>query len=240
MNPVDHLFILLLFVALPVYGVFETRYHNKKEKAGVPFDRIRFYRHTALVEWTFLAALGIEWFVLGRPIADLGFTLPQGKGFVIGAAVLLLGVAALVYSWQTARRASESEKSKQLDSIAGVARFVPHSSRELRSFIGVSITAGIVEEIVYRGFVLWYLSLFMPLWMAVAVSSIAFGLAHSYQGPNGALRAGLVGLAFGVFYVATGSIWLPIIGHVLLDVLQGMATRELYRGNDAFEPQPVA
>jgi membrane protease YdiL (CAAX protease family) len=232
MHPVDHLFILLLFIVLPVYGVFETRRYEARESAGEPFDRIRFYRHTAIMEWTFFAALAIAWIALGRPIADLGFTVPDGVGFVGGAAVFVLAVAYLVYAWRSAKQANASEKARQLDTIAEFAKFVPQSSRELRSFVGVSITAGIVEEIVYRGFVIWYLSLLMPLWPAVAVSSVAFGLAHSYQGLTGTVRTGLVGLAFGVFYVVTGSIWLPIIGHVLLDVLQGLAIRELYRGAD--------
>ena len=110
--------------------------------------------------------------------------------------------------------------------------FLPHTNRELRSFYGVSITAGIVEEIVYRGFVLWYLALVMPLWAAVVVSSVAFGLGHSYQGTSGVARVTAVGLAFGVFYVFTGSIWLPILAHAIVDVLQGAAISEVLRENE--------
>ena len=71
----------------------------------------------------------------------------------------------------------------------------------------LSITAGVVEEIVYRGFVLWYLANFMPLWAALLLSSVFFGLGHSYQGKSGALRTGLVGLVFAILYVMSGSIW---------------------------------
>ena len=106
---------------------------------------------------------------------------------------------------------------------------LPRTRRDLRHFIGLSITAGIVEEIVYRGFVLWYLGLFMPLWAAVVVSSVAFGLGHSYQGARGGLRCGLIGLVFAIFYIVTGSIWLPIIGHAILDILQGMSVIEILR-----------
>ena len=79
----------------------------------------------------------------------------------------------------------------------------------------------------------WYLVQFMPLWVAVIVSSVAFGLGHSYQGAAGGLRCGLVGLVFAVFYVVTGSIWLPIIAHAILDILQGAALFELLRSDDA-------
>lgn len=227
MSPVDHLFILLLFVVQPLYGVIEIRRYKARARAGEPFDRVRFYRETIIMEWSFLAALAIAWFIFARPIADLGLTVPAGTGFQVGLVMLVLAVGLLVYSWRAARKASGPEMARQRRSIENVVQFVPHTTRELRSFLAVSITAGIVEEIVYRGFVIWYLGLYMPLWLAVAVSSIAFGLAHSYQGPSGALRCGLVGLAFGLYYVFTGSIWLPIIGHIMLDALQGLAVREI-------------
>lgn len=240
MNPVDHVFILLLFAVQPVYGVIETRRYEARARAGEPFDRIRFYRETAIMEWVFLAVLAIAWLAFGRPIADLGITAPGGTGFQVGAVLLVAAVGLLVYSWQAAKRASFSERARQRRSIENVVQFVPHTRGELRSFMGVSITAGIVEEIVYRGFVLWYLGLYMPLWLAIAVSSLAFGLAHSYQGPSGAVRCGLVGLVFGIFYVMTGSIWLPIIGHILLDALQGLTTREILREDgNTVQAQPA-
>ena len=61
----------------------------------------------------------------------------------------------------------------------------------------------------------------MPMWAVVVVSSVAFGLGHSYQGAGGMVRVTLIGLVFGALYVFTGSIWIPIVAHVILDVLQG-------------------
>lgn len=224
---VDHVLVFLLFVAQPVYGFFEASRYAAWAKAGRSIDRIRFYRHTMLLEWAFLAVLGTAWVTLGRPIEDLGFVSPGGSGFWIGLALLIVMVGFLLHSWRSARTASDTEKAGQTEYLRKIAHFLPQSVQELRSFVGVSITAGIVEEIVYRGFVLWYLVQFMPLWVAVIVSSVAFGLGHSYQGANGATRAGLVGFAFALFYVGTGSIWLPIVAHALLDILQGAALYEL-------------
>lgn len=78
---VDHIFILLLFVVQPVYGVFESRRYEAQARAGQPLNRIRFYRQTALMEWVFLAVLGAAWFIYGRPIADRGFLSPGGREF---------------------------------------------------------------------------------------------------------------------------------------------------------------
>jgi len=240
MGFVDHLFMILLFIVQPVYGVFESRRYEAEASAGRPLDRIRFYRQTALAEWVFLAVLGAAWFLSGRPIADLGFVSPGGYGFWGGAALLVLFTGYLLYSWRAMTKASDAEKAKQTESLGKIAKYLPHTIREFHSFVGVSITAGIVEEIVYRGFVIWYLSQFMPLWAAVIVSSLAFGFAHGYQGAAGAMRCGLLGLAFGIFYVVTGSIWLPIIAHIVADVLQGAAIHEILRENDEpLEPEPA-
>ena len=173
-----------------------------------------------------------------RPITDLGFKNLEGLELWGGTAVLVVMIGALVYGWQTAKRASDQEKMKQVNGLGRMVHFLPHTSRDLRYFFGVSITAGIVEEIVYRGFALWYLGAFMPLWVAVVVSSIGFGFAHSYLGASGAVRAGLVGLGFAIFYVLTGSVWLPILAHIALDILQGLTAFELLRKDDDAAAEP--
>jgi membrane protease YdiL (CAAX protease family) len=238
MQLVDHVFILLLFVLQPIHGAFEARYYIARAKAGLPAERVRFYRQTTLLEWTFLALLAAAWYDFGRPFADLGFVMSIGPGFWIGFAVCTALTGFLLYSWRSVKNASVAEKARHAESFGNLVSFIPHTRRELHNFYAVSITAGIVEEIVYRGFVLWYLGQYMPLWVVVAVSSIAFGLAHCYQGASGAFRAGMVGLVFGILYVVTGSIWIPILAHAMLDILQGAITHEILKKDDEqLEPQ---
>lgn len=229
---VDHVFILLLFVLQPILSAFEYRSIIALTKAGQPVDRVRFYRQTMLMEWTFLVLLIAAWYDFRRPLSELGFVTSGGLWFWIGTAACIAFVGYLVYAWQSVKKASAAEKAEHAESFGNLVNFIPHTRRELRNFYAVSVTAGIVEEIVYRGFVFWYLGQYMPLWAVIAVSSIAFGLGHSYQGPGGALKAGLVGVAFGILYIATGTIWVPIIAHALLDALQGAATYEVLRKDE--------
>ena len=238
MHLVDHILVFILFVFQPVYGYFEGRRYEARVKTGEAIDRLGFYRQTMWVEWTFLAVLGASWFALSRPLEDLGFVSPGGPGFWIGLVLLVAATGYFLYSWRGARSATAAEKSKQSEYVQDVAHYAPQTRRELQSFYRVSVTAGIVEEIVYRGFVLWHLAQFMPLWAAVIVSSLGFGVGHIYQGVNGATRAGLVGLAFAIFYVVTGSIWLPIIAHALLDITQGGTLYEILR-KPADKPEPA-
>ena len=240
MQLVDHVFILLLFVLQPVHGAFESRYYIARVRAGQPAERVRIYRQTAMVEWIFFVLLAAAWLDFGRPFADLGFVMPGGAGFWIGVALCIAVAGYLIYSWRSVKNASVDEKARCAESFGNLVIFVPHTRRELHNFYAVSLTAGIVEEVVYRGFVIWYLGQYMPIWSAVVVSSVAFGLGHSYQGASGALRTGLVGLAFGALYVVTGSIWLPIVAHALLDVLQGAAIQEILGKDDQhLESQPA-
>ena len=92
---------------------------------------------------------------------------PEGKGFWIGLAVSAALIVFLVYSWYAASRADNESREKNRKSLGDLAHFLPQTTTDFRRYVAVSITAGIVEEIIYRGFVLWYLSLFMPLWGAV-------------------------------------------------------------------------
>ena len=229
MQLVDHVLMLLLFVVQPIQGALESRYYLAKAQAGELLERVRFYRQTMAVEWLFLLLLIAAWFDFGRPVADLGFVMSGGAGFWAGVLFCIAVSGYLLYSWRTVKRANEAEKTRYAESLGELLHFLPQSKRELHNFYAVSVTAGIVEEIVYRGFVIWYFSQYMPLWGAVVASSVAFGLGHSYQGTKGALRISVVGLALGTLYVVSGSIWLPIVAHVLGDILQGAAIYELLR-----------
>ena len=58
-----------------------------------------------------------------------------------------------------------------------------------------------------------------------------FGVGHAYQGAAGIVKTGLVGLGFAGLYVLTDSIWVPIAGHIIWDLLQGRTMKELMSGD---------
>jgi len=229
MTIVDHLFVFLLFVVQPVHGALSYRRYLGRIEAGQPTDRMSLYRWTGITQWLALATLMATWYWLDRPYSDLGFIQTGGTAFYVGVAVLIGVSCFLLYSWYRSKAMTIDEKSKQAQALGNLVHFLPCTIEHLRAFLKLSVTAGIVEEIIYRGFVIWYLALVMPIWGAVVVSSVLFGIGHSYQGVSGAIKTGLVGLSFGTLYVLTGSIWLPILGHVLLDALQGFTILEILR-----------
>ena len=86
-------------------------------------------------------------------------------------------------------------------------------------------TAGFGEEIIWRGFLLSGMAKLLGgtrrAWIAgLIIMMILFGLLHLYQGPVGVISTGLVGLAFGCVYLASGrNLWITIIAHGLMNTV---------------------
>lgn len=99
---------------------------------------------------------------------------------------------------------------------------IPRSAGEKWAFAGLSVCAGFGEEVAYRGYVLPMLVPLVGVTGAVAISSAVFGVLHCYQGPQGILRTGVMGAMMAVGFLATGTLWAPILAHLLFDVLAGI------------------
>ncbi len=226
---VDHLFVVALFVVQPAASAIEHRAFRRRIAAGDPPDRLRVYQRVLVLEWSAFAILMGTWIWLGRSVDLLGFSTPAGTGFAIAAGITVLVAVLLTMQWRTSITTTEPQRARMRESFGFVGHFLPRTDRELRGMLLASVTAGIVEEVLYRGFAIWYVSSWTGTPAAVVLTSGAFGLGHLYQGGSGALRAGAVGLVLAVLFVVSGSLWVPIAAHILLDVLQGVMIREVYR-----------
>ena len=91
--------------------------------------------------------------------------------------------------------------------------------------VGIWFGAGLGEELLIRGFLLNHLkNLFgsnKSSWIiALILQAVIFGFMHSYQGSMGILITGLIGLSFGIFYLANKRKLFPVIfAHALFDTL---------------------
>ncbi len=103
---------------------------------------------------------------------------------------------------------------------AALAWFLPHTLSERRWWVLVSVTAGVTEEWIFRGYVLHALhhSVGSSLTVAMVLSSALFGLGHLYQGWRGASAAGVLGFAFAMLAVLTGGLLVPMLVHTLIDL----------------------
>ncbi|NKB87023.1 MAG: CPBP family intramembrane metalloprotease [Acidobacteria bacterium] len=225
----DHLLVIAVVGGLPLYAWFSYPGACRRVARFGESARLREYREAVgwQIVWT-VAAL-IAWWHAGRPSSDLGFGPPSGgMTEVVGVA---LGAAILVFLvWQ--RR----QVRKGLVSLDGVAEqlanlgpLIPDTLREQRWFRAVAVGAGVSEEIVWRGFVFWYLGEQVGVWPAAIGVTALFTVAHAYQGLGhlpGILVASSLTMALRLL---TGGLWVPILLHAATDWIQGDVARLLRR-----------
>jgi uncharacterized protein len=162
------------------------------------------------------------WLLMGATLffAWAGGMTPAAMGFVALPLHLLLAwtgglTAAGLLTVLVFHRAGfrESAVTQQL---------IPETRSEKAVFAGVSVTAGICEEVVFRGFLLAALTLATgSVLLALVLSSAVFGIVHAYQHPVGAVRAGLLGAMLAAPVLIHGSLYPAILAHAFIDVVAG-------------------
>jgi membrane protease YdiL (CAAX protease family) len=148
------------------------------------------------------------------------------SGILIAIVVLLIGAQ---------KKQKKKVSSQQLnDSLDTVRRLLPKTSTERAVWIVVSITAGICEEVLYRG---WLLSLFAAtlgsVWLGLLISSIIFGFAHAYQGRPAILGTGAIGAIFGFLFILSGSLIPGQVLHAAMDLNNGLALGKAAKRTEA-------
>ena len=162
MHYLDHAFFVIIAVVLPTAGFISFRRLLKRVAAGEQVNPMHLYRFTALAQWVLFVALFTIWFATGRPLSELGFTLDADARLLAGAALTVIAIAVLLKQLRPLGEAS-AEELDSLDRQLGDLKIIfPRTRGELAGFYGVSVTAGIVEETIWRGFLFWYLGALPP------------------------------------------------------------------------------
>mmetsp|Transcript_22952 Transcript_22952/g.64493 ORF Transcript_22952/g.64493 Transcript_22952/m.64493 type:complete len:258 (+) Transcript_22952:144-917(+) len=122
--------------------------------------------------------------------------------------------------------------SENVEEVAFKAYF-PSTPEQLVGWAGVSVTAGISEEVLFRGFLPFYLRKHLALSPAASygVSTALFGAVHLYARESsdasfasnwkGALGSAAIGGIFSWVAYETNSILVPIVCHAFIDMCAG-------------------
>src|SRR5580693_1823572 len=214
----EHALAFFLFIGVPIWDALETR---ALKTSTNPRRKVLSYQRILLVLW--FAAI-VAWFTLRSSIffiwPDVHLAAQQkiGASFVWGFAAAFAGGSLLQV---VLVRRSATAREKMLRPFKRLAFILPVTQEERAWFAFVSVTAGICEEILYRGFLIRYLSngpWHAGLWIALAIASISFGLAHGYQGLCGIIGTAVLGAAIAMLFMASGSLWLPMALHAIIDL----------------------
>jgi membrane protease YdiL (CAAX protease family) len=183
---------------------------------SIRIERIPFYLSTVAT----ILTVGVVGLLLGLRLGGweaLGLTpLPLIPLVLWTLGLTATGVAIIVLLVPLDRRLGA-------DLPDLLAEFLPRTRSEKGMFVGVSLAAGVGEEIAYRGYAFLALQLLgVGPWVAAGISSVAFGFLHAYQGPVGIVRAGSMGLVFAASVLLTGSLLPAIAAHALIDLVAGL------------------
>jgi uncharacterized protein len=200
----------LLLVPLPVLLLLQARLIDQ-----IPADTEResVYVSSAFSVWLLaaLAMLTARYSDLTR--ADLGLVaLPPGPLLLAAGLTVLGGLAIMALG-----------RVLHLPESALVDYLIPRSGSEKIAFAGLSISAGIAEELVFRSFLIAaLLAASGSIGVAAAVSVAAFAISHAYQGWTGVVRVAVLGLTLTAPLIITGSVYPSMIAHAILDLLAGL------------------
>ncbi|HEY0674146.1 MAG TPA: type II CAAX endopeptidase family protein [Longimicrobiales bacterium] len=176
-------------------------------------SRLKLYTSTTLGLWVLAFVTAIAATESGFNPRLLGVVEIPWPSFLIWTTASIAGVAALVLAF----KAIGTKETPLL------AHMIPQRASEKLVFVGVSATAGICEELVFRGFLIAALQVATgSLPLATVLSAGAFGIAHAHQDATGALRATLLALVLSAPLIVTGSLYPGIAAHALVDLAGGL------------------
>lgn len=218
----QHLLVLLLAVAVPLWDWYEIPRLKASTLLG---KKIRFYIRIVTASW--ICAL-IAIVMTGIPSitnivvlpGQIAWLEPGARGRIVLEG-LIAGVLGALFLPALLAVRNEKFRRKAGKAARKLAFLLPSDREERRWWWVVCITAGICEEIVYRGFLLHYLHAnpwHVSLTWALIISSLIFGVGHLYQGIAGAASTFVGGVLLGALFVITGSLLLPVLIHTLTDL----------------------
>jgi uncharacterized protein len=182
-------------------------------------DRVHGYVLSICFEWVLLAVvlagvgrrkgylrivLGDRWQSGRQVLRDIGIAL----GFWIVASVLL-GLGGWVLQIHGNNPA--------------IAAMLPHGAFELVLWIALSVTAGICEEAIFRGYLQpQFMALTRSVPGGILLSAVVFGAAHAYQGYKMVILIAFYGAMFGSLSYWRRSVRPGMIAHGWQDSFSGV------------------
>ena len=208
---------ILVLAAIGGWAIGHKIFTSQLSATANP-NRITFYAVTLFYEWllfvlvvvgvrrngaSIFTVLGQRWHSVREALRDIGIAV----GFWIVTAMLLW-----IFGWLLRIAALDRNVS-----------MLPHRGIELTLWIALSVTAGICEETIFRGYLQrQFMGLTKSAPAGILLSATAFGAAHAYQGLRMVVLIGLYGAMFGILAYWRGSVRPGMIAHAWQDSLNGV------------------
>jgi hypothetical protein len=191
-------------------------------RIGIAQNRLLGYAITMAIEWLIVGFiwLGARW--RGASLGTLtGANSPSLRSIArdLGLAIAYLIVANIVLGvlGVVLGRMFHSAPNDSLKHL------LPHTGLETAVYLLLALTAGICEELIFRG----YLQRQFTAWTSnaatgIALQGIVFGAAHAYQGATMMIVISVYGCMFGSLAYWRKSLRPGMVAHFLQDGVGGL------------------
>ncbi len=214
----DHIFFLIIGVIIPLLSLMRGKIDMEEVNLQIK-DKKKFYYANGGVLWIGVFIVVVLWIIARRSFVDLGLQWPYMDVLVWS----LTGLFIIAYIIETI---SELKIEGSEDEVIKSAPFLPKNWSEFFSYLFLAFSAGICEEVVYRGFMVNYLmSVFedpiIGFNMAVIFPAIVFGVVHMYQGMKSVLKISIMSLLFSTIFIFSQSLLIVVVLHSAVDIAGG-------------------
>ena len=192
-----------------------TTMHADQMRNAIDLNRVHMYERTMLSEWLGFAFVLFGIWLAGSPVATVLGKRWNSFGDVlrdIGLGVAFSIISTLVLSVLAPQQGGAPDRAVQF--------LLPHDRREMAFWVALSVSAGICEEAIYRGYLQrQFVAITKSIPGGILLSGAMFGLVHSYQGFRWAVVIGLEGTMLGAMACWRSSVRPGIIAHAAKDSL---------------------
>jgi membrane protease YdiL (CAAX protease family) len=231
-EPLYHGYTLLdlIIVALAVFVMPVMSILTGRKLARAPDARGLLLRYILIISRgvLFIVLVAGAWWLQRRPFGALGLVPHLSLWDYAGFSLALLIGLLMVAQGMSLASAPAEKVERAMKAIRSI-KITPNTPEEFALFMLMSLSAGVWEELVYRGFLVWFLVPLTGVVGAIVISALIFGLAHIYQGARGFVASTVLGLIFAALYLFTASLWWLMVVHAAIDMAGGFNTVQIKR-----------
>jgi membrane protease YdiL (CAAX protease family) len=160
----------------------------------------------------------------GKRLRDIGLPpLPRARdwwaGILLGLVLMVVnlgleaGLTALAKEFRHVPWVAAGLRSDELQPIGDILKDLPRYGvgMLLLAVLAIGVSAGLGEEMLFRGFFFNALKRRLGLVAGLVLSGLLFSVPHMYF--IGFLPVALMGIALAWVYHVSGSLWIPVILH---------------------------
>lgn len=229
----DHLYFLVIAVVIPIMSVMSGNAIDELEDedlAVINGDKKHLYYSNGLLLWIGALLVTTSWVLTPKSFTLLGIAWPKIDNRIWMYSAILLAI----YAIDTAVNVYHHYKNTEEEDEKGMEVVLPHTWMEYLHFCFLAVSAGVCEEIVYRGFLINYFKEVLPtspyaLQLAILIPAVLFSLAHLYQGWFNVIKIFSISILFSNIFIYSESLLIVVLIHVLVDLISGFVALMLYK-----------